>query len=198
MGGLRPGQVQQIRQGQRRPFAVVELLEQLGYLAHQAGHLRRLAVVVLREEVVSQQRRVHYRLHHTVHKARVAQIDQAPQSDGGLRRHTHLLRLVGQQAALLLTGVPRDALKQALVELPGLHPVLQSDPIQIRVVNVIAATGAMHLAIVQFDRKSVSCVGIVVANMPVAAEKHTFQAGVQVGPPIPARVAKRVTELHLS
>lgn len=56
------------------------LLEQLRHLAHQTGVALHLALVSVRQEKVTEQGCVCQRLDNTVHKARVAQVDQTSQA----------------------------------------------------------------------------------------------------------------------
>ena len=62
------------------PLRPPHLLEELGHLAHQAGVALHLALVSVGQEEVAQQRRVRERLDDAVHEARVAQVDETPQT----------------------------------------------------------------------------------------------------------------------
>lgn len=57
-----------------------DLLEELRHLADEARVRLHLALVPVGQEEVAQQRRVRERLHDAVHEARVAEVDEAPQT----------------------------------------------------------------------------------------------------------------------
>lgn len=69
---------EQIQQKKKRGDSY--LLEELRHLTHQTGVALHLAFVSVRQEEVTQQRRVCQRLNDAVHEARVAQVYQTSQA----------------------------------------------------------------------------------------------------------------------
>lgn len=79
---MSPDQVQQLEGHVRRTFARVKFLEQVRHFTDETLFgIRKEAVMPIRQKVVPQQWCMSERLHDAVHEARVAQIDQATQSD---------------------------------------------------------------------------------------------------------------------